>query len=68
MCEHHRELLDSYQQTVSRFSATLEALKASQAAVSKQEYDRLYGYVEQARMASEQATAGPGAARWAAIT
>jgi hypothetical protein len=55
MCEHHRELLDLYRQAVSRFSATLEALRASQGTVSKQEYDRLYGYVEQARMASEQA-------------
>jgi hypothetical protein len=55
MCEHHRELLDLYRQAVSRFSATLEALKASQGTVSKQEHDRLYGYVEQARMASEQA-------------
>ena len=55
MCEHHRELLDSYQHAVSRFSAALEALKASQATVSKQEYDRLYGYVEQARIACEEA-------------
>jgi hypothetical protein len=49
MCEHHRELLDLYRQAVSRFSATLEALKASQGTISKQEYERLYGYVEQAR-------------------
>jgi hypothetical protein len=55
MCDRHRELLDVYQQAVSRFSATLDALKASQGGVSKQEHDRLYGYVEQARAASEQA-------------
>jgi hypothetical protein len=55
MCEHHRELLDMYQKAVSRFGATLEALRVSQGTISKQEYDRLYGYVEQARMASEQA-------------
>ena len=55
MCDRHTELLDSYQQAVSRFSATLEALRASQGTISKQEYDRIYGYVEQARAASEQA-------------
>jgi len=55
MCDRHRELLDTYQQAVSRFSVTLEALRASRGAVSKQEYGRLYGYVEQARAASEQA-------------
>jgi len=55
MCDRHRELLDSYQQAVSRFSATLEALRASQGTISQQEYGRLYGYVEQARAASEQA-------------
>ena len=55
MCDRHRELLDLYQNAVSRFSATLEALRASQGAISKQEYGRLYGYVEQARTASEEA-------------
>lgn len=55
MCEHHRELLDLYQKAVSRFSTTLEALQAAHATVSKQEYGRLYGYLEQARIASEQA-------------
>lgn len=41
MCERHRELLDVYQQAVSRFSATLEALKAAQdAGVSKDDYGR----------------------------
>ena len=55
MCDRHRELLDSYQQAVSRFSATLEALRAAHGTISKQEYGRLYGYVEQARGTSEQA-------------
>ena len=55
MCDRHRELLDSYQQAVSRFSAALDALKVSKGTISKQEYDRLYGYVEQARTASEEA-------------
>lgn len=56
MCERHHELLDMYQNAVSRFSATLEALRAAQASSpSKQEYDRLYGYVEQGRTAAEQA-------------
>ena len=55
MCAAHRELLDVYQQAVSRFGAALEALKAAQGGIPKQEYDRLYGYVEQARINSEQA-------------
>jgi len=43
-----------YQHAVSLFSATLEALKAAQRTVSKLVCDLLYGYVEQARIASEQ--------------
>ena len=56
MCDRQRELLDVYQQAASRFSVTLEALNAAQAAgVVKQDYDRFHGYVEQTRTASEQA-------------
>ena len=55
MCERQEELLGLYQRAVSRFSATLDASKSARGTVSKQEYDRLYQYVEQARAASEQA-------------
>ena len=55
MCDRHRELLDIYQNAVARYSATLEALKMARTSPSKQDYDRHYGYVEQARIKAEQA-------------
>jgi len=55
MCEEHVRLLKAYQQSVALFSGTLDALAASRGTVLRHEYERMAGYVEQARLQSEQA-------------
>jgi RNase P subunit RPR2 len=55
MCDRHGELLAAYQKAVALFSTTLDALQASRATASKDEYDRMRNYVEQTRLISEDA-------------
>jgi hypothetical protein len=55
MCERHRELFEVYQKEVARYTATVEALKAVMFSEDKQDVQRHHGYVEQARIKSEQA-------------
>ena len=53
-CRTHSVLLKAYRKAVARFSLTLDALEAGRATVGKAEYQRLKGYMEQARLSSEQ--------------
>lgn len=55
MCKEHAKLLKAYQESVTKFSTTLEALEAARPTVLRHEYQRMAGYVEQARLKSEQA-------------
>jgi hypothetical protein len=55
MCEEYVRLLQAYRKAVARYSSTLDALEAARATVRKHEYQRMTGYVEQARLTSEQA-------------
>jgi hypothetical protein len=55
MCEERCSLLKIYQETVATFSTTLYALEAARSTVSRVEYERLAGYVDQARLNSEVA-------------
>jgi hypothetical protein len=57
MCEEHAKLFNAYLQSVATFSTTLDAIAAAGASVPRHEYERLAGYVEQARLKSEQARA-----------
>lgn len=54
-CEEHGKRLKVYQASVATFSVTLDALAAARASVLRDEYQRLAGYVEQARLTSERA-------------
>ena len=57
VCEEHSKLLKAYQQSVTKFSATLNALEAARPNTLREEYQRMAGYVEQARLNSDQARA-----------
>jgi exonuclease VII small subunit len=48
MCNEHAQLLKNYQKAVATFSEALEALEAARATVSRDEYQRMAGYVDQA--------------------
>jgi hypothetical protein len=48
MCERHAQLLRAYQKAVAVHSTTLDALEAARPTTSRQEYERLTRYVEQA--------------------
>jgi hypothetical protein len=55
VCEEHSKLLKVYQQSVSKYSTTLNALEEARPNTLKEEYQRMAGYVEQARLNSDQA-------------
>ena len=55
MCEEQSKLLSAYRRAVSHYSTAVEAMEAASETVSKEEYHRMRGYVEQSRMISEQA-------------
>jgi hypothetical protein len=55
MCDKQHELLKSYQRGVNTFSVALDALEASRGIIEQEEYKRMEGYVEQARLNAEQA-------------
>ena len=55
MCKRHSELLKLYQRKVAFFSTSLDTLEAARASVSKPAYDRMRAYVEQTRIAAENA-------------
>ena len=57
VCAEYAELLKAYQQSMALFSLTMGALEAVRATVSKDEYWRQVGYLEQARMRADQARA-----------
>ncbi len=53
--EEQSKLLSAYRRAVSHYSTAVEAMEAAGETVSKEEYHRMRGYVEQSRMISEQA-------------
>ena len=55
MCERHATLLSKYQKAVATFSSTLTALEEARATLSRDEYQRIAGYVDQARIEAEHA-------------
>jgi hypothetical protein len=57
MCKEHAKLLKLYQESVAKFSATLNALEAARPNTLREEYQRMAGYVEQARSNSDEARA-----------
>jgi hypothetical protein len=57
MCEEYAKLLKAYQHSMALFSLTLGALEAARATVPTDEFRRQAGYLEQARMRSDQARA-----------
>jgi hypothetical protein len=57
MCEEYAKLLKAYQQSMALFSLTMGALEAARATVPREECRRQAGYLEQARMKSDQASA-----------
>jgi hypothetical protein len=54
-CEEQSKLLSAYRRAVSHYSTAVEAMEAAGETVSKEEYHRVRGYVEQSRMISEEA-------------
>ena len=57
MCEEHSKLFHAYQEAVALFSTTLNARQATLVTAPRDEYPRMTEYVEQARLASEDARA-----------
>jgi hypothetical protein len=55
MCDKQHELLKTYQRAVNTFSIALDAMEASRGCIGPEEYKRMEGYVEQARLNAEQA-------------
>jgi hypothetical protein len=56
-CEEYTRLLKAYQESMALFSLTVGALEAARATVPRDEFGRQVGYLEQARMRSDQAKA-----------
>jgi FixJ family two-component response regulator len=56
-CEEYTRLLKAYQESMALFSLTVGALEAARATVPIDEFRRQAGYLEQARMRSDQARA-----------
>jgi len=56
MCDELKKLMDAYHVAVLLFSRTLDAEHAAIGTTRKEEYDRLHGYVEQARSFRASAT------------
>jgi hypothetical protein len=54
-CEEQSKLLSAYRRAVSHYYTAVEAMEAASETVSKEEYHRMRGYVEQSRAISEQA-------------
>jgi len=57
VCEEYTKLLKAYQQSMALFSLTLGALEAAIATVPREQSRRQAGYLEQARVRSDQARA-----------
>ncbi len=55
MCDKQHKFLKAYQRAVNTFSVALDALEASRGCIGPEEYKRMEGYVEQARLNAEQA-------------
>jgi hypothetical protein len=54
-CEELSKLLAAYRRAVAHYNTAVEAMEAASETVSREEYHRMRGYVEQSRMISEQA-------------
>jgi hypothetical protein len=55
MCEEQSKLLSAYRRAVGHYNTAVEAMEAASETVTKAEYHRMRGYVEQSRVISEEA-------------
>jgi hypothetical protein len=55
ICPECFRLVRAYQKSVTVFSTALEALQAARAATVKIEYQRMWGYVQEAKASAEEA-------------
>ncbi len=55
ICPECFRLVRAYQKSVTLFSTALEALQAARAATVQIEYQRMWGYVQEAKASAEEA-------------